>query len=71
MWVWSLALIATLVGVAMAWRALARVERSLVAVRASDPTEVLTDGSRVLAAEVERTAEGRRSLHARLDDPRI
>jgi hypothetical protein len=68
MWVWSLALLATLVGIAMAWRALARADDALVAVRAADPSDALTEGSRALAGDVERTADLRRGLHGRLDD---
>jgi hypothetical protein len=68
MWVWSLALLATLVGVGMAWRALARADEALVTVRATDPSDALTDGTRALVTDVERTAELRRGLHGRLDD---
>jgi hypothetical protein len=69
MWVWVVALLATLVGVAMAWRALSRVDDELLAVRAGDPSDALRDRSAALAADVERTADLRRGLHGRLDEP--
>ena len=70
MWIWVVALLATLVGVAMAWRALARADEVLVGVRSADPSDALTDGARALGLEVERVAERRGDLGARLTEPR-
>ncbi len=70
MWVWVVALLATLVGMAMAWRALSRADEALVGVRSSDPSDALTDGARALGLEVERVAERRGDLGTRLAEPR-
>jgi hypothetical protein len=70
MWVWVVALLATLVGLALAWRALARTDDALVSIRAAAPTDALADEARLLATEVDRVADRRRSLGGRLDDPR-
>lgn len=70
MWIWAVALLATLVGVAMAWRALARADEALVSVRASDPSDALTADALALGAEVAQVADLRRGLRSRLDDPR-
>lgn len=67
-WVWSVALLATLVGVGMAWRALARTDDALASVRANDPSDALAQPTLALRIDVERTADVRSGLHGRLDD---
>ena len=70
MWVWVVALLATLVGVAMAWRALSRADEALASVRASDPADALADGALALGADVDRVADLRGGLDSRVDDAR-
>lgn len=71
LWVWVLALLATLVGLALAWRALSRVDHALVAAGLSDPSGELSTATGLLAGEIDRTTDLRSGLHGRFDDHQV
>lgn len=68
LWVWVVALIATFVGLALAWRALSRIDQAVVGARLADPSGELTAASGLLAVEIDHTMDLRTGLHGRFDD---
>lgn len=62
-WIWSVAVVATLVGFAVAWRAVARAEAAVRSLRpATEDLAALPAGTEALRAEVASSRAARRAL---------
>ncbi len=70
MWIWTGAVLATLVGLALAWRAVARADAAVVALgAASDGAVALSVPTAAVRDEVAMTAQARADLTVRSVDP--
>lgn len=68
-WIWSVAVVATLVGFALAWRAVARAEAAAGALRpATEDLAALPAGTEALRTEVASSRAARRALVERARD---